>query len=90
MLAFLMLAFLMLAFLSRGRNAASADEYGEGGTATAADLRRECSLGPPTVPDTSFSPPTNSVSVGTMSSFWPYQQKLVLPTKTKNPCGSAI
>jgi hypothetical protein len=90
MLVFLMLVFLMLVFSRRGRNAASADKYGEGGTATAADLQIACSLGPPTVPDTSFSPPTNSVSVGTMSAFWPYQQKFALPTKTKNPCGSAI
>jgi len=49
-----MLVFLMLVFFSRGWNAVSADKYGEGGTATAADLQIACSLGPPTVSDTSF------------------------------------
>jgi hypothetical protein len=37
------------------------------------------------VSDTSFSPPTNSVSAATMSSFWPYQQNLALPTEREKP-----
>jgi hypothetical protein len=51
----------------------------------AADQQIPCSAGPPTVSDTTFSPPTNSLSPATMSSFWPYQQKLALPTGREKP-----
>jgi hypothetical protein len=51
----------------------------------AADQQIPCSAGPPTVSDTTFSPPTNSLSPATMSSFWPYQQKLALPTEREKP-----
>jgi hypothetical protein len=52
----------MLVFLNPGRNAASPKKYREGGTAKAADLQTVCSVGPPTVSDTSF--PTDQFSVG--------------------------
>src|SRR5271169_3624877 len=52
----------MLVFLNPGRNAASPKKYQEGGTAKAADLQTVCSVGPPTVSDTSF--PTDQFSVG--------------------------
>ena len=52
----------MLVFLNLDRNAASPKKYREGGTAKAADLQTVCSVGPPTVSDTSF--PTDQFSVG--------------------------
>ena len=76
-------AVALLVLLIRGRNAVSAAKFHEGGTATAADLLIACSLGPPTVSDTSI--PTDQFSVG-----GDYVLILTLPAERENRRNSAV